>query len=93
MASRTINKHGMKMKGIKKAARETKWLQDGCYVQLSYDRATGLILTDWHCSIGSNTWTVYHDSNVITVACAYSPKTMQEIADVIFREVSQSSSF
>lgn len=83
-----VNKHGIKMVGLRKAAGETKGLPvRNCYVQISYDRADGTILTNWHCSIGGNSWTVYHDDSVITVATACYPKTMQEIADVIARAV------
>lgn len=91
-----INKHGLTMKGLQTAASITKTL-DNCYrfVQISYDLSDGRVLADSHWSVNymladshvSDSWTVYHDSNIITVACAYSPKTMQEIADVIAKAV------
>lgn len=80
-----INKHGLKMIGIKAAAAETNGLNpyDHGYVQISYDTETGDILTNYHYSIGQNSWTQYDDSNIITVCYTHSKMTMQEIADAI----------
>lgn len=80
-----INKHGLKMTGIKAAAAETSGLNphDHGYVQISYDTATGDILTNYHYSIGQNSWTQYNDSNIITVCYTHEKMTMQAIADAI----------
>ena len=80
-----INKHGLKMRGLKAASGETKdyGCYSGHYIQISYDTDTGDILTDYHYSLGQNSWTQYHDPAIITVAIASSHMTMQEIADAI----------
>lgn len=86
------NTYGMKMAGLRKAAGETKGLcgyYSGCYVQISYDQDTGEILTDYHYSLGQNSWSEYHDPAVITVCNASKPMTMQQIADEIFTAVEQ----
>lgn len=81
-----LNTYGYKMQGIKRAASETKLLQgyySGQYVQISYDCSTGEVLTNYHVSLGYNSWTQYHDPAIITVCFTGSPMTMQEIADKI----------
>lgn len=84
-----IDKHGLKMAGIKAAAAETKGLSpyDHGYVQISYDTKTGEILTNYHYSIGQNSWTQYNDPDVITVCYAHSQMKMQAIADAIAEAV------
>jgi len=81
----TINKYGYKMAGLKKAAGETKQLSGraGEYLELFYDKRTGEVWTKYQYSIGSNSWTVYHDPNIVKVCNVYIPKTMQQIADLI----------
>lgn len=81
-----VNMYGYKMNGLKAAAAETKGLRgyyDAAYVQISYDRATGDVLTNYHVSLGHNSWTEYHDSDVVTVCYASEHMTMQEIADAV----------
>ena len=77
-----LNKYGLKMSGIKKASAATvNWsARSGGHTQISYDRATGEILTNDH--IGQS-WTEYHDPDVITVCYTNRHMTMQEIADAI----------
>lgn len=86
---KTINKHGLKMHGLKAASGETRnyGYYSGHYIQISYDTDTGDVLTDYHCSLGQNSWTRYHDPAIITVATAADHMTMQEIADAIARAV------
>lgn len=86
---KTINKHGLKMHGLKAASGETRnyGYYSGHYIQISYDTDTGDVLTDYHCSLGQNSWTRYHDPAIITVATAADHMTMQEIADAISRAV------
>lgn len=78
-----VNTYGMKMHGLKKAAGETKGLSyyRGDYVQISYDRSDGEILTNYH--VSTNSWSEYHDPQIITVCNAREPMTMQQIADEI----------
>ena len=80
-----VNKHGLKMTGLKKAAGYTEnyGAYSGHYVQISYDKNTGEILTDYHYSIGQNAWTAYHDRNIITICYTSNKMTMQQIADIV----------
>jgi hypothetical protein len=81
-----INKHGLPMKGLRKASGETKGLRgyySGGYVQMSYDRVSGEIFANYHFSLGQNLWSVYPDSNIINCGNFSEPATMQEIADRI----------
>ena len=86
-----INTHGIPMHGLRKASGETKGLRpNSCeYVQISYDRGDGSILTDYHCSIGQNSWTQYHDASIITVCNASRAMTMQQIADCIHERLNE----
>ena len=88
-----VNKYNLTIKGLKAAAGDTKGLTgyySGRYIQISYDKRTGDVLTDYHCSFGQNSWTEYHDPDVITVGNTSVPMTMQEIADEIKTAVSYS---
>lgn len=81
-----INTHGYSIKGLKKVAGETKSLTgyySGHYLQLNYDKSTGELITNYHCSFGQNSWTVYHDENIVRIGNLSRPYTMQEIADLI----------
>lgn len=77
-----LEKYGIKMQGLKKAAGETKWL-DGWsgYVQISYDRADGEIIAAYHIDV--NDWTRYHSETIIPVRNTRDPMTMQDIADAV----------
>lgn len=88
-----MNTYRMTMRGLRKAAGETKGLRGyygGGYVQISYDTGTGDVLTDYHYSIGNSWWTQYHDQAIITVCNARRQMTMQQIADAIARAVAMS---
>lgn len=80
-----INTYGYKMHGLKAASGETKnyGYYSGSYVQINYDVSTGDVWTDYHYSLGQNSWTEYHDSDVVTVCNTSRHMTMQEIADAI----------
>lgn len=82
-----INKHGLKMRGLKSASGDTKDYGRNCYIQISYNIRTGEVLTDYHCSIGGNSWTEYRDSDIITIRNTNRHMTMQEIADAIAQEL------
>lgn len=84
-----VNKHGLKMIGLKKAAGYTEnyGVYSGHYVQISYDKNTGEILTDYHYSRGGNEWTAYHDNDVVTICYTSNKMTMQQIADAIYHTV------
>lgn len=80
-----INTYGYKMHGLKAASGDTKnyGYYSGSYVQINYDVSTGDVWADYHYSLGQNSWTEYHDSDVITVCNTSRHMTMQEIADAI----------
>ena len=82
-----INKHSLKMRGLKAASGETKdyGYYSGHYVQISYDTVTGDIMTDYHYCLGQNSWTRYHNPAIITIATTADHMTMQDIADAIAR--------
>lgn len=77
-----LEKYGIKMQGLKMAAKETKWL-DGWngYVQISYDQADGEVMAEYHVDV--NDWTRYHSNSIISVCNAREPMTMQGIADAV----------
>lgn len=81
-----INTYGLKMTGLRKAASETKCLSRyrSPYVQISYDRETGEVITNYHAS--ENSWSDYHNADIYTVCRASVPMTMQQIADAIKKE-------
>lgn len=78
-----LNTYGLKMKGIKAAAGDTKYIDSaaGRYVQISYNEETGDIYSDYQ--ISCNSWNEYHDRSIFTAIRATCPMTMQEIADGI----------
>lgn len=85
-----LNTYSMKMTGLKAASGDTKGLSgyySGEYVELFYDRSTGEVWTVYQCSLGQNWWTEYHDSEVIKIGNISSPKTMQELANLIHNRV------
>lgn len=71
----------MKIKGLKKASGETMnyGTYDGRYVEVFFDKSTGEIWTEFQCSLGQNTWTEYHDSNVVKLVNATRHYTMAEL--------------
>lgn len=89
-----LNTHGIKMTGIKAAAGATKGLQgcySGFYEELFFDLRTGEVWTKSQYSIGHNSWTDYHDDNVVKVCDLSDPTTMQEIADLIKQRMDEIS--
>lgn len=82
-----INKHGLKMRGLKSASGDTRNYGRNCYIQISYNTRTGEVLTDFHCSIGENSWTKYWDSDIVTIGNTSRHMTMQEIADAIAENI------
>ncbi len=81
-----VNTHNIKMTGLKAASGDTKSLRgyySGSYVEVFFDRQTGEVWTKYQYSLGQNSWTVYHDDNVVKIGNFSAPATMQEIADAI----------
>ena len=82
----------IKMTGLKKAAGMTKGLNgyySGEYIQVSYDTATGQVLTDYHYSLGQNSWTQYHDPDIIAIGNLSEPTTMHDIRAMISDHLAQ----
>lgn len=75
-----LNKHGLRMVGIRKASSDTRDASNGVNVHINYNLRTGEIFTKQH--VG-NSWTAYKDKDIILVACAKRHMSMQEIADGI----------
>lgn len=77
-----LEKYGIKMQGLKKAAGETKGL-DGWngYTQIGYDRADGEVIAVYHADV--NDWTRYHSETITPVRNTREPMTMQGIADAV----------
>ena len=76
----------VKITGLKKVAGETKSLEgysSGKYLQLNYDKSTGNVWTDFFYSLGQNSWTEYHDSNIINCGNISEPMTMVQIREMI----------
>lgn len=78
-----LNKHNYKIVGLKKAVSEMPGENNkGLYLQIDYNYITGKVLTNFHCSLGQNSWTEYHDNDIIRIG-NYTNATMQQIADDI----------
>lgn len=80
-----INKHGIKMTGLKTASGNTvNWSpRSGGYTEIFYDRSTGNIWTMDQVSLGQNTWTEYRDPHVVKICNTSIHMTMQQIADSV----------
>ena len=80
-----VNKHGLKMIGLKKSAASTGnyGVYSSMYDELVYNVKTGEVWTVFQCFLGQNTWTQYHDPNIVKICNTSRHMTMQEIADYI----------
>ena len=78
-----LNTHGYPMYGLDEASEATgNWPPNSCgYTQISYNTATGTVLTSDHADPDS--WTRYPDKAIITVCGAYRHMSAQDIADRI----------
>ena len=76
----------MKIKGLKKIAGDSKELighYSPEYLQLNYNMTTGEAWTDYHYSIGHNSWTEYHEKNILNCGIITERKTQLELAAMI----------
>ena len=74
------------MKGLRKVCSETKGLHgyySGEYLELFYDTQNNEVFTVYQYSLGQNSWTVCHDSSIIPCGNIDSPKTQEEIREII----------
>lgn len=77
-----VNTHGYKLVNLRKVSSETVNNSRG-YSQISYDMVTGELFENWHPGSPENSWSEYHDPDVITVANTRKHMTMQQIADAV----------
>lgn len=87
-----VNKHGLKMKNLKKAASATKGLEGWAspwYIQLSYDTEDGGIITTPHYDLGQWEYAQFHSPTIVDIANISDPMTMQEIANMIYNDISE----
>lgn len=76
-----LNKHGVKMVGLKKAAGTTAdWGHTGFENCLYYDRTDGYIMCR---HLDQNSWVEWHNPDIICIARRHDRMTMQQIADSI----------
>ena len=74
------------MKGLRKVCSETKSLHgyySGEYVELFYNAQNNEVFTVYQYSLGQNAWNVFHDSSIIPCGVIDSPKTQEEIREII----------
>lgn len=81
-----LNTYGIKMVNLKKTSGATINSRNG-YSQISYDKATGELIEAWHVGSPMNSWTEYHDRDVIHVCNTSRHMTMQQLADAVYRAV------
>lgn len=76
----------IQIKGLRKIAGESKSLKGYYspeYLQLNYDRKTEEAWTDFHYSLGHNSWVRYDDKNIIIICNICRPVTMKEVREMI----------
>ena len=81
------------MKGLRKVCSETKLLlghHSGKYLELFYDAQYNEVFTVYHYSFGKNSWTVFPDDTVISCGVIDSPKTQEEIREIIAETLERS---
>ena len=90
-----VNTHGLKIVGLRKASGNTEnyGYYSGLYQEIFYDKATGEVWTIMQISLGQNSWTVYHDPEVVKICNASNHMTMQEIADAIYNAVNNVNAY
>lgn len=92
---RKLNTYGLEMKGIRKASGETKILggyYSGGYIELFYNPSSGEVWTAYQYSLGQNSWTVPHDGS-IKICNLSDSTTMQQIADLIHKEMQRRAAY
>jgi hypothetical protein len=59
------------------------------YVQVNFDRETKEVWGDYHYSLGCNSWTEYHDLDIINIGNFSGKWTLREIFDEIQNELDE----
>lgn len=90
-----VNTYGLTIKGLKKTSGYTEdyGYYSGRYVEIFYDRSTGEVWGNFQYSLGQNSWTEYHDPDIVKICNTSRHMTMQEIADEINRVLQQEKSY
>ena len=90
-----VNTYGLTIKGLKKTSGYTEdyGYYSGRYVEIFYDRSTGEVWGSFQYSLGQNSWTEYHDPDIVKICNTSRHMTMQEIADEINRVLQQEKSY
>lgn len=80
-----------KFHGVKAAVGEMRGCSpyDGTYIEVHYDLDEDEVYTHFHSSFGYNSWTVYHDTDVIPVGMYSSPVKMAELKEDIRRAIAR----
>lgn len=84
MAKLELRGLNINVKSLKKAVSEmptTNGALPSLYLQVSYDRADGEVLTDMHADCNSQTR--YHDSDIVTIGYYTHRTTAQKLIDTI----------
>ena len=78
-----------KFHGVKAAVGEMASCNryDGTYLEVHYDLEEDRVYTHFHCSLGMNSWTEYHDPAVIPVGMYSSSVKMAELKEDILRAI------
>ena len=84
-----VDRHGLNIKGLRKASGDTinYGPYSGSYSELFYNKRTGEVWVVYHYSIGMNSYTRYHDEDIIKICNTQDHMTMQDIADAIYYTV------
>lgn len=75
-----VYKHGLNIKGLKKASGKTYDAPEGLYFEIFYNRDSGEV---WTVEQQAGHWSRYRDDNIIRICGTNRHMTMQEIADEI----------
>ena len=78
-----INTYGLTMNGLEEAAAETRNIRpnSGHYVQISYDRDSGDVMSDYH--VDENSRVRYNSDRIVTVGFFADTVSAQCVADHI----------
>lgn len=76
-------------RSLQEASRYTENfpVSEGKYVQIDFDRNTGEVLTSFHVSLGQNSWTEYHDPDVIHICTTHRHMSTKAIERKIKKEL------
>lgn len=81
----------MKISGIKKVAGKSKGIvrENGCYLQVNYHKKEKRVWADFHCCLGQNEWTVYHDKEILNCGNIDRPATMKDVMWMVLDAISR----